>query len=255
MDGSLMPPSLAPKRDVPTEMADRLIVALDFTNPFQARELAERLDGIVSFFKIGMALFVADGTETVINRLLLKKKNIFLDYKMFDIPETVSRGVGQALDRGIKFVTVHGDREIMQAAVSAKGDSDFLKIFAITVLTSLDDSDLTDMGYAIGVSDLIRLRVRTALECGVDGIIASADDAPDEIRQHFNRPGLLIATPGIRPQGVSTDDHKRFATPSEAIRRGADYLVVGRPIIEHEDPAAAALAIIEEMKLGERLRA
>jgi len=249
MDGSLMPSQIA-HRDVPKDMSKRLIVALDVTNPFQAVDIVERLDGIVSFFKIGMGLFVADGVEVVINRLLRRQKDIFLDYKMYDIPSTVSNGVAQARDRGIKFITVHGDREIMRAAVEAKDNDELLKIFAITVLTSLDDDDLKDMGYALTVPELIKLRVRTALECGVDGIIASADDSPDEIRQFFNRDSLLIATPGIRPAGHDLGGQKRVATPEEAIRRGADYLVVGRPIIEADDPAKAAIDIVEQMKLG-----
>lgn len=247
MDGSLMP-SQTVDRGVPKEMAKRLIVALDVATPSDAMSLVDRLDGIVSFFKIGMGLFVARGTEGVINNLRDQGKDIFLDYKMYDIPATVSRGVTQALDRGIKFITVHGDREIMRAAVSAKANDDFLKIFAITVLTSLNDEDLVDMGYALTVPQLIQLRVRNALECGVDGIIASADDSPEEIRQFFNRPSLLIATPGIRSAGHELGGQKRVATPAEAIRRGADYLVVGRPIIGAEDPAKAALAIIEEME-------
>lgn len=253
MDGSLMPQAM--QRDVPANMADRLIVALDVTSPFEAKRLIDQLDGIVSFFKIGMGLFVAEGTEALITLLRKQNKNIFLDYKMYDIPTTVSRGVVQALDRGIRFITVHGDREIMKAAVAAKGDDEFLKIFAITVLTSLDDNDLTEMGYALTVPDLIKLRVTNALDCGVDGIIASADDSPDEIRKHFDRPGLLIATPGIRSPGDALGGQKRVATPADAIRRGADYLVVGRPIIEASDPAAAARAIIEDMKLGQEGRA
>ncbi|MFI4974045.1 MAG: orotidine-5'-phosphate decarboxylase [Caulobacterales bacterium] len=253
MDGSLAP-SRTVQRDVPKEMADRLIVALDVTSPREAMGIVDRLDGIVSFFKIGMGLFVAEGTEAVISQLLKRGKSVFLDYKMYDIPETVSRGVAQALDRGIKFVTVHGDEEIMRAAVAAKGDSDFLKIFSITVLTSLDDNDLKEMGYALSVKNLIELRVRKALECGVDGIIASASDQPDEIRRLFDRPGLLIATPGIRAAGRGSDDHKRSATPAEAIRRGADFLVVGRPIIGEPDPAKAALEMIEDMKAGELRR-
>ena len=254
MDGSLMPSQVI-QRDVPAEMADRLIVALDVTSPTEATELVAQLDGIVSFFKIGMGLFVAEGTEGVINLLRNERKDIFLDYKMYDIPATVSRGVAQALDRGIKFITVHGDREIMKYAVEAKGDTDFLKIFGITVLTSLDDDDLAEMGYALTVPELIKLRVKNALECGVDGIIASADDSPDEIRQYFDRPGLLIATPGIRSPGDALGGQKRVASPADAIRRGADYLVIGRPIIEAADPAKAALAIIEDMKRGQQSRA
>jgi orotidine-5'-phosphate decarboxylase len=177
-------------------------------------------------------------------------KKIFLDYKMFDIPETVSKGVTSARDRGIKFVTVHGDNEIMKAAVQGKGDSDFLKIFTITVLTSMNDADLREMGYRLSVKELIELRVRKSLEYGSDGIIASAADNPDEIRKLVANQGLLIATPGVRPAGSDSDDHKRLATPAEAIRGGADYIIMGRPIISHKNPRAQAEAVIADMEKG-----
>jgi orotidine-5'-phosphate decarboxylase len=173
---------------------------------------------------------------------------------MYDIGETVKRGVERARERGIKFVTVHGDEEIMRKAVEGRGESDFLKIFAITVLTSLDNAALRKMGYALTVEELVDLRVRKAIECGVDGIIASPLDHPDEIRKLAQHNGLLIATPGIRPAGRAVDDHKRAATPAEAIESGADYLIVGRPIIAQDDPAKAALAIIAEMRDADEKR-
>ena len=237
-------------RDIPANMADRLIVALDVPSPDDAKALVKKLEGIVSFYKIGLWLLFAEGTDKLIDGLIKTGKNVFLDYKMFDIGETVRQGVSRAKDRGIKFITVHGDDEIMQAAVGAKGDSSFLKIFTITVLTSMDDSDLYEMGYRLGVKDLIELRVRKSIQYGCDGIIASAHDKPNEIRQLVHAQGLLIATPGIRPPGSQTDDHKRSANPAQAIRDGADYLVVGRPIVESPDPASAARTIIEHMKLG-----
>lgn len=254
MDGSGVP-VFGVGRELPLNMAERLIVALDVPSPDQARELVDRLDGVVSFFKIGMWLFAAEGTEGLIKHLIESGKDVFLDYKMFDIGETVKQGVSRARDRGVKFVTVHGDAEIMKAAVDARGDSDLLRILSITVLTSLDDADLKAMGYRLSVKELIELRVRQSLECGVDGIIASAHDEPDEIRRLFDRPGLLIATPGVRPTGVSVDEHKRSATPAEAIARGADYIVMGRPILQSADPAKTALGVIREMEAGERERA
>lgn len=237
-------------RDIPANMAERLIVALDVSSPDDAKELIKKLDGIVSFYKIGLWLLFAEGTDKLIDDLVKSGKNVFLDYKMFDIGETVRKGVTRAKDRGIKFVTVHGDDEIMRAAVEGKGDCDFLKIFTITVLTSMNDADLREMGYRLTVKELIELRVRKSLECRCDGIIASAADNPNEIRQLVDSQGLLIATPGIRPHGSQADDHKRSATPTQAIRDGADYLVIGRPIIESTDPASMAHKIIEEMKLG-----
>ena len=237
-------------REVPDNMAERLIVALDVSTPEQARELISKLDGIISFYKIGLWLLFAEGTDKLIDDLIKNGKNVFLDYKMFDIGETVFRGVSRAKDRGIKFITVHGDDEIMEAAVKGKSNSEFLKIFTITVLTSMDDSDLYEMGYRLGVKDLIELRVRKSIQCGCDGIIASASDNPHEIRQLVNNQGLLITTPGIRPGGFPTNDHKRPANPTRAIRDGADYLVVGRPITESPDPADTARIIIDQMRLG-----
>jgi orotidine-5'-phosphate decarboxylase len=237
-------------RDVPDQMADRLIVALDVPTPDQAESLVNDLDGVVSFYKIGLWLLFTAGTDQLIDRLISKGKKIFLDYKMFDIPETVSKGVTSARNRGIKFVTVHGDNEIMKAAVQGKGDSDFLKIFTITVLTSMNDADLREMGYRLTVKELIELRVRKSLEYGSDGIIASAADNPDEIRKLVANQGLLIATPGVRPAGSDSDDHKRLATPAEAIRGGADYIIMGRPIISHKNPRAQAEAVIADMEKG-----
>jgi orotidine-5'-phosphate decarboxylase len=245
-DGSVI--ARQSQRDIPANMADRLIVALDVPSVRQAENLTERLDGIVSFYKIGLWLLFAQGTDQLIDSLLGRGKNIFLDYKMFDIGETVKKGVERATARGIRFVTVHGDPEIMKAAVEGKGGSEKTKIFSITVLTSLNDAALRDMGYRLTVKELVELRVRTSIECGCDGIIASAEDRPDEIRKLVRNDRLLIATPGIRSAGQSVDDHKRPATPAIAIANGADYLVVGRPITQAPDPAASALAIIRDME-------
>ena len=140
--------------------------------------------------------------------------------------------------------------EIMRAAVAGKAGSARTKVFAISVLTSLNDAAVREMGYALPVAELIRLRVRQAVECGCDGIIASAGDDPNAIRRMANAEHLLIATPGIREPGGAVDDHKRHATPAQAIARGADYLVVGRPITKADDPAAAAQRIIADMARG-----
>src|ERR1700730_8063045 len=238
-------------RDIPTNMAERLIVALDVRRPDDANALIKKLDGIVSFYKIGLWLLFAEGTDKLIDDLIRSGKNVFLDYKMLDIGETVREGVTRAKDRGVKFVTVHAENdEIMKKAVEGKGGSDSIKIFTITVLTSMNDADLKESGYRLTVKELIELRVRKSLECGCDGIIASAADNPNEIRQLVNNQGLLIATPGIRPDGCFADDHKRVASPTQAIRDGADYLVIGRPIIYDNDPASIARTVIEQMKLG-----
>jgi orotidine-5'-phosphate decarboxylase len=255
MHGTPIPPmassrSAAIARDIPTNMAERLIVALDVPSPNDAKELIKKLDGIVSFYKIGLWLLFAEGTDRLIDELVKNGKNVFLDSKMFDIGEAVQKGVARAKNRGIKFVTVHGDDAILKAAVKGKGDNDFLKIFSITVLTSMDDEDLKEMGYRLTVKELIELRVRKSRACGCDGIIASAEDNPNKIRQIVDDQGLLVATPGIRCIGHPADDHKRTASPAQAIRDGADYLVIGRPIIQSSDPASMARYVIEEMKLG-----
>jgi orotidine-5'-phosphate decarboxylase len=238
------------KRDVPAAIEDRLIVALDRRSVPAALDIVKRLDGVVSFFKVGLWLQFAEGVDDLISNLVGPNKKLFLDAKMFDVPETVSQAVATAVRRGASFVTVHGDEKIMRAAVAAKGSSE-LKVFAITVLTSLDDEALRGMGYLLPARQLVQLRAKKAVECQCDGIIASADDNPDEIRMLAQDEHLLIATPGIRPAGYDLQDHKRAATPRQAIASGADYLVVGRPIVDADDPREAALQIIREMEMGE----
>ncbi len=239
-----------PARDRPDAMADRLIVALDLPTIDGAARLVAQLDGIVSFFKIGLWLLFAPGAERFIDGLIGRGKRVFLDAKMYDIGETVRQGVARATERGVSLVTVHGDPEIMRAAVAGKGGSASTKVLAISMLTSLDDVAVREMGYCLPVAELIRLRVRQAVQCGCDGIIASAADAPNTIRQMANAEHLLVATPGIRETGAALDDHKRHTTPAEAIARGADYLVVGRPVTQADDPTAAARRIIIDMERG-----
>jgi orotidine-5'-phosphate decarboxylase len=238
-------------RAIPARIEDRLIVALDVPTLAQARELVAKLDGIVSFFKIGLWLQFASGVDGLVDELLAKGHKVFLDSKMFDIGETVKQGVAHAASRHVTFITVHGDGDIIKAAIEGRGDSD-LKIFTITALTSLDDQGLRDLGYLLPIEKLIELRVRKSVEYGADGIIASAMDNPDRIRALAGAQSLLVATPGIRFSGAALDDHKRSGTPAQAIRDGADYLVVGRPIIRDADPARQALAIIADMRLGQQ---
>ena len=234
-------------REVPDRIEDRLIVALDVPSISEARDLVGELDGLVSFFKVGLWLQFAAGFDDLIDELIKRGKKVFLDAKMFDIGETVKQGVARAAERGFSLITVHGDGEIMKAAVEGRGDSR-LKILAITVLTSVDQDGLRDLGYLCSVEELIRMRVKRSIACGCDGIIAAPHDNPDRIRQLAGEEKLLIVTPGIRLAGTSADDHKRPGTPAEAIAAGADYLVVGRPIVRSDDPARAAAAIIENMR-------
>jgi orotidine-5'-phosphate decarboxylase len=238
-------------RNLPSAMADRLIVALDVPSIGQAEALVEALDGVVAFFKIGLWLAFAEGVDGLLKRLIDGRKQVFLDAKMFDIGKTVEEGVARAADRGVSFVTVHGDRQIIRSAVSGKRGRD-LKIFAITVLTSLDDAALRSMGYGVTAQELVQLRVKDALEHGCDGVIASAHDNPDAIRKLAGDDKLLIATPGIRGPDDPVDDHRRTADAATAIAHGADYLVVGRPVIGHADAAARARKIIADMQAGAR---
>ncbi len=239
-------------RQLPARMQDRLIVALDVPTVAEARRVVAELDGVASFFKIGMWLFFQPGTDALIDELVAAGKRVFLDYKMYDIGETVRRGVAGAAGRGITFVTVHGDRAIIEAAVAGRGGS-ALKVLAITVLTSMDDAALAEMGYRLTVEELVEQRVRTALDCGCDGVIASAHDNPARLRSASGRTEaerLLIVTPGVRLADGRTHDHRRSADPATAIANGADFLVVGRPILEAADRAAGARAIIGEMERG-----
>lgn len=235
-------------RNLPANMAERLIVALDVPTVQEAESIVAKLAGIVSFFKIGYWLQYEKGVDNLISSIVDSGNKLFLDAKMYDVPETVAQAIRSAVRRRASFVTIHGDENIMREAVKARGDSE-LKIFAITVLTSLDDAALYEMGYRLPAKELVLLRARKAVECKCDGIIASADDDPDRIRMLAGQ-HMLIATPGIRPAGSAPDDQKRIATPREAIANGADYLVVGRPIVAGSDQKGAALRIIEDMELG-----
>jgi orotidine-5'-phosphate decarboxylase len=233
-------------RDIPERIEDRLIVALDVPSIKEARVLVDKLDGVISFFKIGLWLEFAAGFDALIEDLLNHNKKIFLDTKMFDIGETVKQGVRRAAERGVSFVTVHGDGAIIRAAAEGKRGAE-LKILVVPALTSLDANGLSELGYRGSVAELIAERARTTLAWGCDGIIAAPHDNPNEIRRAADSENLLVVTPGVRLPGASLDDHKRAGTPAEAIAAGADYLVVGRPIIRSDDPAAAAARIIENM--------
>jgi orotidine-5'-phosphate decarboxylase len=226
-----------------------LIVALDVPSVSEARALVERLDGVVSFFKLGLWLHFASGFDRLLDDLIENGKKIFLDTKMFDIGETVRQGVARAAERGVSFVTVHGDRDMIRAAAEGKTGSG-LKILVVPVLTSLDDAGLRELGYGGNLAELIVARARASWVGGCDGIIAAPQDNPDRIRQAADAAGLLVVTPGVRLAGTARDDHKRSGTPAQAIADGADYLVVGRPIVKSPNPAAAAAEIIADMRRG-----
>lgn len=232
------------------DIADRLIVPLDVDDINRAKALVERLEGVVSVFKLGPWLQLIRGFEDLIDELVGAKKKVFIDTKGWDIPETMKAGVAAAAARNISFLTIHGNGEVtpqaIKAAVEGKGRSD-LKIFSVTVLTSLDEDDLEAMGQTTTIEAEVLKRAARALEYGCDGVIASGREVR-AIKSMAGSKPFLVATPGIRPVGTGRDDHKRAVTPTEAIEAGADYLIVGRPIIRSGDAKKAACNIIEEMR-------
>ena len=224
-------------------LRDRLIVALDVPNVDDAEALAATLADSVSFYKIGMELVYGGGLELV-ERLVGRGKKIFLDLKLHDIPATVERAAAQVARRGATFLTVHAYPQTMAAAKAGVADTG-LEILGVTVMTSYDDKDLEDAGYAYGVRDLVARRADQAVEAGIGGLVLSAQELEALRRQVGTR--LLLVTPGIRPAGADKGDQKRVVTPGAALKAGADHIVVGRPITRASDPRAAADAILAEM--------
>ena len=225
--------------------SDKLIVALDLPDIAAAQALADRLGGIVSFYKIGLQLLPIGGMDLAI-ALKSRGAKIFLDFKLHDIPATVEKATRTVTRARADFLTVHAEPAVMRAAVAGRGDDPHLKILGVTVLTSYDDSMLKEMGYAYGARDLVMRRVEQAIECGVDGVVASPHEAA-EIRARFGDQ-LQIVTPGIRPTGSAAGDQTRIATPSDALKAGATHIVVGRPINAADDPAEAARQIQDEIR-------
>ena len=236
--------------DLEVNAGERLIVPLDVATIDEARAIVDRLQGVVSFFKLGPWLLVARGFERLLDDLMAAGNRIFLDTKVCDIPETMRAGAAAAAARGISFLTIHGNADVtdeaMKATVAGKGDS-ALKILVVTTLTSIGGADGGWGGGGPAVTDLVINRAKRAFDCGCDGVIAAGREVKAIRCATGSRP-FLIVTPGIRPAGADVHDHKRIATPGEAIRAGASYLVVGRPIIRAADPVAAARAVIAEME-------
>lgn len=218
---------------------ERLIFALDVSSPDEARQWVEKLGDSVSFYKLGLQLFMAGGYYELIDWMRAHGKRVFADLKFFDVPETVQLAAAQLNGRGIDFATVHGNEDILRAAVKARKD---FKILAVTVLTSLDRRDLDDLGFACDVEQLVLSRARRALEAGCDGVISSGLEAP-KLREHLGG-NFLIVSPGIRPvENKPVDDQKRTVDVEQAFQNGADYIVVGRPIRNAPDPKAKAAEI------------
>jgi orotidine-5'-phosphate decarboxylase len=232
----MQPENIAPR--------DRLIVALDLPSIAAAEAMIAKLGDSVTFYKIGYQLAYAGGLSLV-RPLADAGKKVFIDLKLHDIGNTVARGVESIARLGANFLTVHAYPQTMKAAAEARSGSS-LKILAVTVLTSYDDGDLHTAGYRLGVSDLVEARARQAQEIGVDGLVCSPEEAAN-IRKIVGAQMNLV-TPGIRPAGSATGDQKRIMTPARAIAAGADYLVVGRPVMEASDPKAAADAIVTEIE-------
>ncbi|HUF86744.1 MAG TPA: orotidine-5'-phosphate decarboxylase [Thermohalobaculum sp.] len=223
----------------------RLIVALDTADAEEARALTARLAGTVGFYKIGLGL-IASGGLSLAHALKASGKRVFLDLKLFDIPATVERAAAGLARTGIDFLTVHGDPQVVRAAVAGRGAAP-TRILAVTILTSLDRADLDAMLIREGsVEDIVIERARRALAAGADGLIASPHEAA-RLRALPEAAGRLIVTPGVRPAGTAPGDQKRTATPAEALAAGADHIVVGRPVIAAPDPEAAARAILAEI--------
>ena len=219
---------------------DRLIFAMDVPGCDAARELATELGDAVSFYKIGLELMMSGGYFELLDWLLARDKKVFCDLKFFDIPATVGSAVRQLKDRGASFVTVHGNRSIMEAAAAEKGDS--LKVLGVTVLTSLDRGDLDDLGFDCDVEALVLSRAKQCLEAGCDGVISSGLEVPG-LRRHVDEK-LLVVSPGIRPvDNQPVGDQKRVVTVETAFGNGCDYIVVGRPIRDADSPRAAAEAM------------
>jgi orotidine-5'-phosphate decarboxylase len=230
------------QKNIPLD--ERIIFALDVDSPDRAKELVERLESHVRFYKVGLQLFLA-GWFPIVEWIAGRGHRVMLDLKLYDIPETVRLAAGRLKGRGVTFATVHGNEPIVKAAVEAGGD---LKILAVTVLTSFGGPDIEKFfGVRSAVEEMVLERARMAIECGVAGVVASGAEA----RMLRSRLGenFLIVTPGIRPAGADAglDDQKRIATAGRAIASGADYVVVGRPIRDAADPIRAVETMQEEI--------
>ncbi|NOU21309.1 MAG: orotidine-5'-phosphate decarboxylase [Methyloglobulus sp.] len=225
---------------------ERIIFALDVPNPDEAKQWVRKLDGDIKFFKVGLELFLA-GWWDMVDFIIDRGNKVMLDLKFFDIPETVHLAIQQVKDRGVTFATIHGNDSIIKAALSDRGN---VKVLAVTVLTSFDESDMRQMGLTGSVEDLVLIRSRKALGLGCDGVVSSALEAKplrDELGSNF-----LVVTPGIRPESsvAGEDDQKRIATARQAILNGADHVVIGRPIRMAADPISTIKKLQDEIAQG-----
>lgn len=222
--------------------SDRLIFALDVPDAARARALIGELGNTVTFYKLGLELFLSGAYFELVDELKASGKKVFADLKLFDVPATVGRAVAQLARQDVDFLTVHGQDAMLAAAADNKGNA---RVLAVTALTSLDQGDLDDLGFACNVRDLVLSRARRALKLGCDGVISSGLEVP-ALREGVD-PALVVVCPGIRPV-ANVDDQKRTMSVSEAFSAGADHIVVGRPIRDAEDPGAAAAMMQGEIE-------
>ena len=230
--------------EAPVRADPRLIVPLDVPTVAEARALVEQLGESVSFYKVGLELFATGGGMTLAQELKAQGKQVFLDWKLHDIGTTVQRSAAVLADTGCDFLTVHAEPQVLKAAVQGRGRSN-LKILGVTVLTSLTDADLIEMGFNETARSLVERRIHHAIAAGADGVIASPHEA--ELARKLGGKDFLVVTPGVRPDWSAKNDQARAATPADALRAGASHIVCGRPITAANDPHAAALRVAGEM--------
>jgi orotidine-5'-phosphate decarboxylase len=227
----------------PKIMHNPIIVALDVETAADARALIAKIGPRVNFYKVGLELYAAAGIDFV-RSLLADGHQVFLDLKFYDIPETVSRAVARVAGSGVRFLTVHAVPSVMRAAAAARQGSS-LQLLGVTVLTSFGPEDMNDLGWQGTVAELVEQRARKAMELGIDGIVASPLEAAS-VRRIIG-PDTILVTPGVRSAGVDAGDQKRIATPAQAVRDGASYLVIGRQVTRAADPAAEVDRILMEL--------
>ena len=223
----------------------RLIVALDLPGRAEAEAMVETLGDSVSFYKIGLQMLAVGGMDMA-RDLKRRGRQVFLDWKLHDIGATVEKATAAVVGTGAcDLLTVHAQPQVMKAAVKGRGGATGAKILGVTVLTSLSGQDLAEIGYGMGVEQLVERRIRQAVDAGVDGVVASPHEAA--LARRIGGPDFLVVTPGVRPAWAGADDQARAATPADALVAGASHLVVGRPITAAGDPREAALKIAAEM--------
>lgn len=230
--------------EAPARADPRLIVPLDVPTVAEARALVEQLGESISFYKVGLELFATGGGMTLAQELKAQGKQVFLDWKLHDIGTTVQRSAAVLAETGCDFLTVHAEPQVLKAAVQGRGRSN-LKILGVTVLTSLTDADLIEMGFNETARSLVERRIHHAIAAGADGVIASPHEA--ELARKLGGKDFLVVTPGVRPDWSAKNDQARAATPADALRAGASHIVCGRPITAANDPHAAALRVAGEM--------